>query len=135
MKRMLALLLVLLSASAVFVSAVGASTSAATDCLQVQLSGQATVCAGQSAEIRVTVVNSCSTRERVTARLTLDGQTLPYTTTFGIAGNSTLSRQLTIPVPASAQPGSHTITIDITDAAGDEASATLHLTLSSCDAK
>ena len=132
MKRMLALLL--LSASATFVSAVGDHASAATDCLQIQISGQATACAGQLELIRITIVNSCPTRERVTASLTLDGQTLPYTVTFGIAGNSSLSKQLTIPVPASAQPGSHTLTVNITDAAGDEASATLDLTVSSCTA-
>lgn len=130
MKRMLALLL--LSASALSASIVGGHADAATGCLEVQLNGPATACAGQLASFDLTIANSCAARERVTVSYALDGRALPYTATFGIGGNSTLTKHITIPVPASAAVGTHTLTVNVTDAAGDRASATLDFTVGSC---
>lgn len=111
------------------------SAYAASDCLQLELSAPASVCAGQSATVTASVTNSCTTREQVNAGFTLDGQPVPVRAHFGVAADSTLSKSMSFPIPASATAGSHTLVVTLTDAAGGTVSASVDLSVSSCSAR
>src|SRR5262249_7699557 len=115
--------------------AVGGSARAASDCLQLGLSSPGTLCSGQSTAITATIGNSCPDRDRVSATVSLDERTLPLNASFSVPGNATLTKQINVPVPASAQPGSHPLTVTVSDAAGNEASASIDLNVASCAAK
>lgn len=111
---------------------VGLPSKAASDCLSLQLTPPASLCAGQPAAITASVTNSCSSRMLVTASFNLDGQTLPVTVGFAVAGDSTRTKSFPISIPGSASNSSHVLTVTLTDSAGGSTSATVDLSVSTC---
>lgn len=126
-----------LASTAAILSAlfVAGSAYAASDCLELQLTAPSSVCAGGSASITASVTNSCSTRLQVNADFTLDGQSVPVKAHFGVAADSTLSKTMSLPIPATATAGSHTLTVTLSDAAGDTTSASVDLSVASCSVR
>ncbi len=116
------------------VSTFGASSPspAAPNCLSLELHAPATMCAGQTSWIGATVTNSCPNRLIATAQLAIDGQNLPFTFGFPVAADSSRTKAMGVPVPASATTASHTLTVSLTDSAGDATSASIDVSISSC---
>lgn len=123
----------LVSISMVIAASVApSSTNAASSCIQVEANSSATLCAGQPATASASISNSCPSAARVTVGFAIDGRSLPAKSSVLVNGDATLSKQVTILIPARAVPGSHTLTVTATDAEGNASSADVDVTVASC---
>jgi len=125
----------LISMSTVVMAFAAASPSeAASSCLSLDLSAPTPMCAGQDAVLTATVTNSCSNQAKVSAQVTLDNQPVPVRSGFTVGGDSTMSKSIDFPVANSVSAGAHTVTVSLTDPAGDSASATIDVSIETCAA-
>lgn len=116
------------------IAALPTAADAASSCLQLQVNGPATVCEGRPSTLTGTLENSCPNTERATVSVSVDEQKLPGKAAVVVAGDATMSGQWTFTVPAKTSPGSHTLTVTLTDASGNQVTTDVTVDVSACSA-
>jgi len=109
------------------------SSTAAPDCIQMDLSRVRTLCADQPTALSMSVLNACSAPKQVALTFAIDHETIREKAPIVVAPLETLAQRVLLPLPASIRPGLHTLTVSVKDAGGNVRSTDLTLPVASCD--
>ena len=124
----------LLSMTVIAASGLPAAAVAEPQCILLDFSRVPTLCTGQPSTLNMTVMNACSTPQRVSLAFAIDKETIREKTAVEIAPLETLAQRVLMPLPSTVRPGRHTLTVSVKGAAGSVSTTELDLTVDACDA-
>jgi hypothetical protein len=105
---------------------------AATDCIALVDSRPGDWCTGQLAPLRVSVRNDCESPKRVGFTFALDQEPIRAKKAAIVPADDTISETVLLTLPPALASGRHTLTVKVTDAAGNVVSRDQRVTVGSC---
>jgi hypothetical protein len=107
---------------------------AASDCIELKDSRPGEWCTGQLAALSVRVRNDCSSPGRVGFTFAIDHESIRAKAESVVPAGDEVAKVVHLTLPPTMRSGRHTLTVTVTDAAGNASSTEQTVFVASCGA-